>query len=90
MKELVEKYLKEKYESFVKIGMVEEHTYQCWFKETYLDLVIEIDNGRINIIDGLKTIDLIDYEIDCEEEKMVYDLLYELELVDVVLVNYNT
>ena len=89
MKELVEKYMKENYPSFEKIGIVEENTYQCWFDTTYIDLDFEMIDGILSNVGGLRTIDVIGDEVDYEEESMVFGLLNELDLVDVVEVNYN-
>lgn len=88
-KKLIEKYMKENYPTFERIGIVWENTYQCWFDSTYIDLDFEMTDGVLTLVDGLRTIDVIGDEVDFEEESMVYNLLTELDLVDVVRVNYN-
>jgi len=89
MKKLVEKYMKENYPTFLKVGVVWENTYQCWFDDTYIDLIFKKVNGELTIVDGLRTIDVIEDEPDYKEEEMVYNLLDELDLIGIVEVNYN-
>lgn len=89
MKELVEKYMKENYPTFKRIGVVWEETHQCWFDTTYIDIDFEMIDGVLTIVGGLRTIDIDGEEVDCDEERMVYNLLGDLDLLDVVEVNYN-
>ena len=93
MTKLVIKYMKENYDTFEKIGVVYENTYQCWFEimdcSTYLDLDFEMVDGKLTIVNGLRTIDLNDEkdDIDQDEYDMVIDLLEDLDLLDVVEIN---